>query len=219
MSPGQDGTRYFIYTLWLYSLSTLNNIDENKIFFCSLTTSTLAMLSTRCFELPGDISFSLLVNPSHADGSWEWRNMCLWIYTLWIYSLGTLENTDENKLFFCLFTTRVLSKLSNRCFEHSGVMSCSLLVDTSHTDESFIDRTKHVSVDDLQKTSIKINVTTDEGKESKQNVTLNKRWNWSSCAKLALSASWTHGLIAQSVRASERNSVVVGSNPTQTNFL
>ena len=44
-------------------------------------------------------------------------------------------------------------------------------------------------------------------------------WNWSGCTKLALSASWTHGLIAQSVRASERNSVVVGSNPTQANFL
>ena len=42
---------------------------------------------------------------------------------------------------------------------------------------------------------------------------------WSSCTKLALSGSWTHGLIAQSVRASARNSVVVGSNPTQANFL
>ena len=29
----------------------------------------------------------------------------------------------------------------------------------------------------------------------------------------------THGLIAQSVRASEQNSVVVDSNPTQANFL
>ena len=28
-----------------------------------------------------------------------------------------------------------------------------------------------------------------------------------------------YGLIAQSVRASERNSVVVGSSPTQANFL
>ena len=46
-----------------------------------------------------------------------------------------------------------------------------------------------------------------------------KRWNWSSCAKLALGASWTHGLIAQSVRASEQNSVVVGSNLTQANFI
>ena len=36
--------------------------------------------------------------------------------------------------------------------------------------------------------------------------------------KLALSESWIHGLIAQLVRASERNSVVVGSNPTQANF-
>ena len=40
----------------------------------------------------------------------------------------------------------------------------------------------------------------DKGKQPKWNVTLNKRWNWSSCRKLALSASWTHGLIAQSVR-------------------
>ena len=31
--------------------------------------------------------------------------------------------------------------------------------------------------------------------------------------------SWTHGLITQSVRACERISVVVGSNPTQANFL
>ena len=36
---------------------------------------------------------------------------------------------------------------------------------------------------------------------------------------MALSASCTHGLIAQSVRASEQDSVVVGSNPTQANFL
>ena len=34
-----------------------------------------------------------------------------------------------------------------------------------------------------------------------------------------LSASWTNGQIAQLVRVSERNSVVVGSNPTQANFL
>ena len=46
-----------------------------------------------------------------------------------------------------------------------------------------------------------------------------KRWNWSSCTKLALNATWTHGLISQPVRASEWNSVVVGSSPTQVNFL
>ena len=38
-------------------------------------------------------------------------------------------------------------------------------------------------------------------------------------AKLALSVSWTHGLIAQLVGASEWNSVVVGPNPTQANSL
>ena len=37
--------------------------------------------------------------------------------------------------------------------------------------------------------------------------------------KLALRVSSAHGLIAQSVRASERDSAVVVSNPTQANFL
>ena len=50
-------------------------------------------------------------------------------------------------------------------------------------------------------------------------MTLNKQWNWRSCTKLALNASWTHGLIAHLVRASERNSVVVDSSFTQANFL
>ena len=31
--------------------------------------------------------------------------------------------------------------------------------------------------------------------------------------------SWTHDLIAQSVRTFEQNLLVVGSNPTQANFL
>ena len=36
---------------------------------------------------------------------------------------------------------------------------------------------------------------------------------------LALSASWIHGLIGQSIRASEWNSVVIGSGLTQADFL
>ena len=51
------------------------------------------------------------------------------------------------------------------------------------------------SCDYLLKTSIKIGVVTDEGKKPKWNVALNKWWNWSSCTKLAVSASWTDGLI------------------------
>ena len=61
-------------------------------------------------------------------------------------------------------------------------------------------------LDYLKKISIKINVATAKAK-SKWNLTLNKRWNWSSCTKLALRASWTHDLIAQSVEAFERNLV------------
>ena len=76
------------------------------------------------------------------------------------------------------------------------------------------------SCDDLSKISLKANVATDEGKGRNETWTLNKKmWNCSSCTKLALSASWTNGFIAHSFRASERNSVVVGSNLTQANFL
>ena len=42
---------------------------------------------------------------------------------------------------------------------------------------------------------------------------------WGGCTKLALIASCTRDLITQSARASERNSVVMCSNPTQANFL
>ena len=36
MSPGKDEIRVCGYTFWIYSLSTLENTDENKIFFvCS----------------------------------------------------------------------------------------------------------------------------------------------------------------------------------------
>ena len=61
--------------------SALKNNDENRMFlFIHHTTNILAKLSTWCFEHSGDISYSLLVNPSHTNESWEGRNTCLWIY-------------------------------------------------------------------------------------------------------------------------------------------
>ena len=53
----------------------------------------------------------------------------------------------------------------------------------------------------------------------KWNMNTDKWWNWRSCAKVALGACSTHGLIAQLVRSPELNSVVVGSNPICSNFL
>ena len=50
----------------------------------------MAKLSTWCFEHSGDISCSLLVNPSHTDESWEGRNTCMWI--LYIYYIYTYLN-------------------------------------------------------------------------------------------------------------------------------
>ena len=53
------------------------------IFLC-MSHSIRRDLEIWCFEHSGDISCSLLVNPSHTDESWERRNTCLWIY-IYIY--------------------------------------------------------------------------------------------------------------------------------------
>ena len=75
------------------------------------------------------------------------------------------------------------------------------------------------SCDYLYKVSIKINKATDKSNSQNEIWHWIKRWNWSNSTKLALSVSWIHGLIAQLVRASEQNQVVMGSNATQVNFL
>ena len=69
------------------------------------------------------------------------------------------------------------------------------------------------SCDYLKKISIKTNVTTDKGNSQNE-----IRYGTNDEIGVAVQ-SWTHGWIDQSVRASERNPVVVGSNPTQANFL
>ena len=45
--------------------------------FVHHTKSILAKLRTWCFEHSGEISYSLLVNPSHTDESWEERHTCV----------------------------------------------------------------------------------------------------------------------------------------------
>ena len=49
--------------------------------------------------------------------------------------------------------------------------------------------------------------------------TLNKCWNWSSCTKLALSARWTHNLIARPVRPSDQLSMTNSNNPSVVNTI
>ena len=95
MSPGKVKTRvcgyicseFIHWALWRTLMGT------EYFLFIHYTTRILVKFSTCCFEHSGDISSSLLVNLSHTDESLGGRNMCLWIYTLWIYSLSTLENT------------------------------------------------------------------------------------------------------------------------------
>ena len=52
----------------------------------------------------------------------------------------------------------------------------------------------------------------------------NEMWHWTNdeigvAVQSWLSGSWTHGLIAQSAKVYEQNSVIVDSNPTQADFL
>ena len=72
----------------------------------------------------------------------------------------------------------------------------------------------------LNKISVKINVANVEGNSQDEiwHWTRNEIWvsvqSW-----LWVRLSWTHGLIAQLVRVSQQNSVIMGSISTQANFL
>ena len=140
MIPGEDETHVCGYICYKFIHWALwRTLMRTKYFlFVHHTTSILAKLNTWCFEHSGDIGCSWLVNSSHTDESWEGRNTYLRIYTLLIYSLNTMENTGENKIFFVRSPHhKDFGKAQPWCFEHSGDTSCSWLVNSSHNDESW----------------------------------------------------------------------------------
>ena len=102
MRTGKEERRVFGYirsqfihwALWRILMRT------ECFLFVHHTTSILVKLRTWCFHHSCDISCSLLVNSSSTDEAWERENTCLGKYMLWIYLLSTLENTDENSIFF-----------------------------------------------------------------------------------------------------------------------
>ena len=84
---------YYIIYIYIYIYTYIHTYIYiyTYIFWQSSAPGALSTLVT---------SVVLPVNPSHTDESWEGWNACMWIYMLWIYSLSTLENTDENRIFF-----------------------------------------------------------------------------------------------------------------------
>ena len=72
--------------------------------FVQEITRILAQLSIWFFEHCGEISCSLLVNPSHNDASQEGRNTCLWVYALNLFTEHSGEHWWEQNI-FCSFTT------------------------------------------------------------------------------------------------------------------
>ena len=76
----------WIYLVWIYSLSSLENTNENRIF------SVRSQHHKHFGKAQHQVLWAL----------W-WHQLFStrpWIYTLWIYSLSTLQNTDENRIFF-----------------------------------------------------------------------------------------------------------------------
>ena len=71
--------------------------------FVQEITRILAQLSIWFFEHCGEISCSLLVNPSHNDASQEGRNTCLWVYALNLFTEHSGEHWWEQNI-FCSFT-------------------------------------------------------------------------------------------------------------------
>ena len=81
MTPGKDETRVcgYIHSEFIHWALWRTLMRREYYLFVHRTTSILAKLSTWCLEHSGDISCSLLVNPSHTHETWEGRNTCLWI--------------------------------------------------------------------------------------------------------------------------------------------
>ena len=86
MSSRKDETRVcgYICSEFIHWAFCRTLMRKEYFLFVYHTTSILAKLSTRCFEQSGDISCSLIVDPSHTDEFWEGWNTCLWIY-IYIY--------------------------------------------------------------------------------------------------------------------------------------
>ena len=69
------------------------------------------------------------------------------IYALNLFIEYSGEHWWEQNIFlFVHHTTSILAKLSSWCFEHSSGISCSLLVNPSHTDDSWEGRNTCVYV-------------------------------------------------------------------------
>ena len=93
-------TYMWIYTLSIYSMSTLEDTDENRIFF---VRSPQHKHFGKTQHL-GDISICQRVNLSHTDESWEEANTCLWICTISLFIEHPGEHWRKQNI-FCFLTT------------------------------------------------------------------------------------------------------------------
>ena len=128
----------------------------------------------------------------------------IYIYISWPDSSGGQSNWTE---------------FSGRGFKsHSGQLSITTSKNPSVVNTISISSFRYTHLITYRK--LRLNKRGDWRRQTAETKCGTKQtWNWSSCTKLVLSTSCTHDLIAQSVRATERNSVVAGSNPIQANFL
>ena len=126
--------------LWIYSLRALENTDKNRMFFCSFTTlqafwqsSAPGVLSTLVTSV---VLYSLTRATLMSPGKDETR-VCGYIRSEFIHWAlwRTLMRTEY--FLFVHHTTSILAKFRIWGFDHSGDITCSLLVNVRHTDASW----------------------------------------------------------------------------------
>ena len=139
MSPVKDEIRACRYTLWIFSMSTPENTNENRIV--SVRSQHHKQFSKAqhlaFWALWWEKSFCTCSTEPHWWVMGRTKHVFLEIVSEFIHwaLCRTLMRTEY--FFFVHRTTRALAKLNTWCFEHSVILyiSCSLLVDPSHTGE------------------------------------------------------------------------------------
>ena len=123
-------------------LTTLNNIwvllRVLKVFWLIYVHVISCMrkplyLHVACTLVTVHATQATLMSPGQA------KHVYVDMYALNLFIEHSGERWWEQNI-FCLFTKSILAKLSTWCSEHSGDISCSLLINLSHTDESWAGR-------------------------------------------------------------------------------
>ena len=128
----------FMYVCNIVTFSDEHWWEQNM--FCSFTTQQVFWQSSGTGILRTLVTLVLLYSLTQATLMSPWKNETRayrYIVSKFIYWAfwKTLMRTEY--FLFVRHSTSILARLRTWIFEHSGDISCSLLINSSHTDESW----------------------------------------------------------------------------------